>query len=146
MTALSDREHARLARELIEACGGLDEASRATGLSKGQLSRCQQAHYRETLSARTINCLEAYSDRAIYSAAMADAVGVVRAVGELREHACDLTEAASLALGSVRKALSDDGKISPREADAIARAEVEVERALENLRAARRATEAASST
>ncbi|MDB5725718.1 MAG: hypothetical protein JWQ16_2472 [Novosphingobium sp.] len=139
---LSDREHARLAKALIDACGGLDEAARACGLNKSVLSRYQLAHYRETMPARVINTLECYAERRVYSDALAQAVGLPAVVGALSDLACEFSEETLELQSAIRKALSD-GDLTPNEIDAIAKAEREAELALERLRAARLAMESA---
>ncbi|MBP7704164.1 MAG: hypothetical protein KA105_02625 [Caulobacter sp.] len=140
---LSEREHARLARELVEACGGLDEAVRAAKISKSVLSRYGQPHYAETMPARVIHALELHCGRPIYSTAMFDCFEAPTADGSLKELACDLAEQATGLQALVRKALTD-GRLSPRELTDIAAAETEAEDALERLRAARRAAETPS--
>lgn len=137
---MNEREHARLARELIDACGGLDEAGRACGLSKPVLSNYQQAHHASTMPAKVIACLERYCGKAIYSAALFDLVDARADGGCLRELVCSLTEAAAGLQHRVREAMADE-RLTPRELDEIARAERLAEEALESFRAARRHAE-----
>ncbi len=143
MNNLSDREHAQLARDLIKACGGLDEVIRATGLSRGYLSKYQNANYAETMPARVINILETFCGRPLYSAALFDAIDTPCATGALKDLACDLAEVATGVQALIRKALAD-GRLSPRELADITAAEHEAEAALERLRGARRAAEEAT--
>lgn len=112
MNNLSDREHAQLARDLIKACGGLDEVIRATGLSRGYLSKYQNANYAETMPARVINILETFCGRPLYSAALFDAIDTPCATGALKDLACDLAEVATGVQALIRKALAD-GRLSP---------------------------------
>lgn len=138
---MSEREHARLAGELIDACGGLDEAVRASGLSKGTLSRYQGAHYPDQMPPRVINLLECYCGRPIYSAALFDFIDTPTETGALKDLACDLAETAAGVQALIRKALAD-GRLTPRELTEIAGAEAEAEEALNRLRGARLAAEA----
>lgn len=142
MNILSDREHAQLARDLIEACGGLEEVIRATGLSRGYLSKYQNVSYAETMPARVISVLETFCGRPIYSSALVNSVDTPCATGALKDLACDLAETATDVQALIRKALAD-GRLSQRELNEITAAENDAEAALERLRGARRAAEKA---
>ncbi|SFS42647.1 hypothetical protein [Brevundimonas viscosa] len=141
---LSPREHARLARELIEACGGLEEAASACRVKKSALSGYQTAHDPSTMPADIIDALEEYAQQGpIYSGAIAERRMFPVPAGNLADLACELSEQTLEAQALIRRALSD-GQLTPREIDAIAAAERDAEAALDRLKAARRAIDAAS--
>jgi hypothetical protein len=146
MNKLSHREHARLARELIEACGGLTEAASACRVNRSALSGYQTAHDPSTMPADIIDALEEYAQQGpIYSGAIAERRMFPTPAGNLGDLACELSEQTLDAQSLIRRALAD-GKLSQREIDAIADAERDTEAALERLKAARRSIEAASPT
>jgi hypothetical protein len=68
---MNSRHHARLARQLIDACGGLDEAVRECRVGKSALSDYQNPHITAFMPADVIADLEAYCGQAIYSGAIA---------------------------------------------------------------------------
>jgi hypothetical protein len=72
-TAISPRRHARLARNLIEACGGLEEAASACRVRKSSLSLYQCPQDAATMPADVMADLEAYCGEPIYSREIADA-------------------------------------------------------------------------
>ena len=134
MNKLSRREHARLARELIDHCGGLEEAAGACRVRKSALSMYQNPEDPSTMPADVMDALEEYAGQGpIYSSA----------VGNLGDAVCDFSELTLEVQKMVRKAL-EDGRLTPRELDRIAGAERELEEALERLKGTRRAAEAAS--
>ena len=146
MNKLSHREHARLAHDLIEACGGLDEASRACRVGKSSLSTYQCAHEPATMPADVIDCLQQYAKRGpLYSSRLSENCEVPAVTGCLKEMACDLAKESMDVLTAIREALAD-GRLSGNDLDAIAAAERDAEAALDRLRATRRAIEAASPT
>lgn len=141
---LSHREHARLARELIDACGGLEEAANACRVRKSALSGYQTADDPSTMPADVMDALEEYAGQGpTYSGAIAERRMFPTPVGNLAEIACELSEQSLQTQGVIRRALAD-GRLSPREIDIIANAERDAEEALERLKAARRAIEAAT--
>lgn len=141
---LSHREHARLARDLIDACGGLEEAARACRVNRSALSGYQTPHDPSCMPADVIDALEEYAGRGpTYSGAIAERRLFPMPAANLADLACELSEQTLAAQGLIRRALAD-GRISPREIDEIASAERNAESALDRLKAARRAIEAAS--
>ena len=144
MRPLSNREHARLARQLIEACGGLEEAASACRVGKSALSSYQSPHEDQFMPADVLDALEVYAGRGpIYSGAISDRRVVVAGASNIGEAACNLSEMVLEAQAVVRRSIAD-GRVSPRELDAIHAAEADCERALDQLKAARRAIEAAT--
>ncbi|KQW79739.1 hypothetical protein [Brevundimonas sp. Root1279] len=143
MNKLSHREHSRLAGELIEACGGLEEAARACRVKKSALSGYQNPHDASTMPADVIADLEAYIARPIYSAALFDLCKAKPITGCLKELAFDLAQESMDVVSTVREALAD-GRLSPNDMDLIAAAERDAEEALERVRGVRRAIEAAT--
>lgn len=140
MNSLSHREHARLARELIDACGGLDEAARNCRVSKSVLSSYQNPHETSTMPADVMHALETFCGRPIYASALFECFGAQVVTGNLRDASCNLSEEALELQATVRRALADD-TLTPRELDEIAKAEREAEAALETVRGVRRAAE-----
>ncbi len=136
---LSWREHARLAKRLIKACGGGDEASRASGVSDTTLSR--YAVGTAIMPADVIANLESYCGQPIYSGALFDLFDRAVATEDLRNAAQELTEASAAMQRCAREALAD-GKLTPPELDDIAAVERQAEEALERVKATRRAIEA----
>lgn len=116
-SAISYREHARLAAELVEACGGLAEASRACRVSEGVLSTYQNPNRPEcNMPADVIADLEHYCGKPIYSAFLRRNLGQSVEPGCLRELGCLLTEEGADFQGYIRRALAD-GRLTPREID-----------------------------
>lgn len=144
MRPLSNREHARLARQLIEACGGLEEAASACRVGKSALSSYQSPHEDQWMPVDVVDALEIYAGRGpIYSGAISDRRVITSGAASIGDAACNLSEMVLEAQAVVRRAIAD-GKVSPRELDAIHQAEADCERALDQLKAARRAIEAAT--
>lgn len=140
---ISHREHARLAHELIEECGGLEEAARACRVRKSALSGYQTPHDPSSMPADVIADLERHCGKAIYSAALFDACQPAPVTGCLKELAFDLAQESMDVVSTVRQALAD-GKLSNNDLDAIAAAERDAEQALDRVRGVRRAIEAAT--
>lgn len=67
---MNARKHARLAHDLITACGGLDEAAHACRVGKSSLSDYQNPVLTAFMPADVICDLEAYCGDAIYSRAI----------------------------------------------------------------------------
>lgn len=144
MNKLSRREHARLARELIEHCGGLEEAANACRVRKSALSGYQNPEDASTMPADVIDALEEYAGQGpVYSGAIAERRIFPTPIANLSELSFELSEQSLQAQALIRKSLAD-GQLSPRELDQIAEAEREVEEALNRLKAARHAAEVAS--
>jgi hypothetical protein len=70
---MNSRRHASLAKQLIAACGGLDEAAHACRVGKSSLSDYQLPQITSTMPADVICDLEAYCGDASYSRAMMEA-------------------------------------------------------------------------
>ena len=88
--------HAMLARELITACGGLENAAAGCRLQKTRLAEFQNSSRAATMPADVIDCLETMCGRPIYSRAIADAVEAEDGSPEELVHEClGATEAAA---------------------------------------------------
>lgn len=70
---MNSRRHARLAHDLIAACGGLEEAAAACRVGKSALSDYQNACLTSFMPADVICDLEAYCGDALYSRAIMEA-------------------------------------------------------------------------
>ncbi|HWW11291.1 MAG TPA: hypothetical protein VN018_02160, partial [Brevundimonas sp.] len=84
-------------KRLIEACGGLKEASAACAegsrpYSDKQLSRCQVVDAPDFLPIDIVLCLEAYCGEPIVTGAMAEARPAAVEAGELRDELSDVVE------------------------------------------------------
>lgn len=110
-------------RQLIAACGGLDEASRACAegcrpYSVPHLSRCQVAAGPDFLPIDIVLCLEAYCGEPIVTGAMAEARPSAATGGDLRDELSDVVEGGA-ALMTRYRAIAADGHV-----DATERAEL----------------------
>lgn len=139
---LSHREHARLARELIDACGGLEEAAAACRVRKSALSGYQNPEDASTMPADVMDALEEYAGQGpTYSGAIAERrLFPTKVTGCLKELAFDLAQESMDVVTAVRDAMAD-GRLSALDLDRIADAEREAEEALERVRSVRRAAE-----
>lgn len=114
-----------LAKRLIDACGGLDEASKACEdmarpYSIAQLSRCQTAGSGCFLPLDIIACLEAYSGQSIIGQALVEARPCAAEIDCLMTEASENTEAAASFQSKVRRAIAD-GAVTPAEQAELAR-------------------------
>lgn len=137
---LTQREHARLARELIEACGGLDEAAATGSRSKSKLSDYQNPNMPACMPADVIDCLQSYCGRPIYSEGLSACFTAPVVVGEIVPTACRITEGAAVLQALSRQHMAD-GRLSPREIEDLAKAMSGVEGELDQARAILRAHE-----
>lgn len=64
---MNPKRHAKLARDLIDACGGLTEASDNCRVGVSTLSTYQNPNEAATMPADVMACLEAYCGEPIYS-------------------------------------------------------------------------------
>lgn len=122
-SSISSREHARLASDLIDACGGLSEASRACRVSEGVLSTYQNPNRPEcNMPADVMADLERHCGAAIYSSFIRRTLGQAVEPGCLRDLGCLLTEEGADFQAFIRRALAD-GRLSANEID-VARREL----------------------
>ena len=68
---MTPKRHAKLARDLIAACGGLDEAAAACRVGASRLSDYQLPQLASTMPADVMADLEAYCGEPIYSRELA---------------------------------------------------------------------------
>ena len=107
-------------RQLIRACGGLEEASKVCGAecrpySDKQLSRCQNPRAPDMLPLDILDCLEAHCGAPIVSRELTNARMRTGTPGELRDESSEVTETAAELQRYMREALAD-GDIDPLEA------------------------------
>lgn len=100
-------------RQLIDRCGGLDEASRACRetcrpYSVPHLSRCQVPTAPDFLPIDIVLCLEAYCGEPIITGAMAEARPSAVEAGDLRDELTDVVTGGSALLARLRSMLADD--------------------------------------
>ena len=119
--ALSDLQHAALARRLLKACGTLEEAALACRYSVAQLSRCQTAGSGSYLTADVIADLELYCGQNHYSRALVDARPTSQQIGDLLHDICRAAEDATALQSTTRRALeaAADGKLPQRICEAL---------------------------
>ena len=140
-SAISSREHARLASDLIDACGGLAEASRACRVSEGVLSTYQNPNRPEcNMPADVIADLERHCGKAIYSGFIRRSLGIAVDPGCLRDLGCLLTEEGADFQSFIRRALAD-GRLTAREIDEARRELAQAESILIRCRASLDAAE-----
>lgn len=133
---MTPREHALLARMLIDACGGIDEsaaACKAAGwqIERSQMSNYQNPNHRSSMSCEVKDILELYCGKPLYTRAMLEQHQVEQdEVESLVDEVSDATECVAALQAAVRKAAKDD-KFTPTEIELIKRL---YRKALEELR------------
>lgn len=100
-------------RQLIDRCGGLEEASRACRescrpYSVPHLSRCQVPTAPDYLPIDIVLCLEAYCGEPIITGAMAEARPSAIVAGDLRDELSDVVEGGAALLKRWRMMMADD--------------------------------------
>ena len=111
---MNRRQHATLARMLIRACGGLEEAAGQCRIGKSQLGDCQSPQGEAYMPADVIADLETYCGQPHYSRAMAEALPEAAEAACLTDEAMEATESVATLMGRVRRAAAD-GTLTPRE-------------------------------
>ena len=106
-------------KQLIKACGGLEEASRACAescrpYSVPHLSRCQVATAPDYLPIDIVLCLEAYCGEPIVTGAMCEARPSAITPGDLRDELSDVVEGGAALLARYRTAMAD-GRLDTHE-------------------------------
>ena len=129
---MTPRRHSQLARVLIRACGGLDEAADACRIAKSQLSNAQNPNHDAFLPIDVIADLESYCGKSHYSSALVDACGDAETDGDLIGDAIDLNAKAAVFLSRIHKAMADD-TITPRETTEIVKLAEMVRQSLVNI-------------
>lgn len=133
---LTERQLATKTKALVQACGGLEEASKACSdtarpYSVAQLSRCQTPGSGCFLPLDIINVLEDYCGKPVISQALFEARPSAAERKSLMSATLGTTESAAALQSRVRQAL-DDGVVTAREADDLAKdADVMLEQARE---------------
>lgn len=115
---MNARRHSLLARNLIKACGGLEESSKACRIQKSQLSNAQNANNDGVLPIDVVADLESYCGDALYSRAMIEACRAVSGSGDVVGEAIDVNAQVAALSSHIHHAKSDN-IISLREADKI---------------------------
>lgn len=103
--------HALLARDLIGACGGLNEAASACRLERSRLAMFQDPNSASFMPADVIADLEAYCGRPLYSQALIEARPGGTDHANLAIEVCEAAEAAVDLQRVTRRALAD-GKLT----------------------------------
>jgi hypothetical protein len=94
---MNAKRHALLARLLIEACGGLDEAAAVDDcrLKKTRLALFCDPNAEAFMPADVLAALEAYCGKPIYSAALVEERPAKSAIADLADEACSMVEGAA---------------------------------------------------
>ncbi len=111
---MNRRQHAALARQLIQSSGGLNEAVRQCRLKRSRLAECQDPNASAYMPADVINELELYCGEALYSRALADDRPTASDIRDLSDGACETAEEAT-DLQRLVRLLSKKGRLTPRE-------------------------------
>jgi hypothetical protein len=124
---MNARKHARLAHELITACGGLDEAAAACRVGKSSLSDYQNPCLTAFMPADVICDLEAYCGDALYSRAMMESRPSEPTRGDIMVETHEAVQAAAALLPLALAA--QQGKPGAKKAfeEAVARLQSEVD-------------------
>lgn len=106
-------------KRLIDACGGLKEASAACAegcrpYSVQQLSRCQVVDAPDFMPVDIVLCLEAYCGEPILTGAMVEARPAAVEAADLRDELSDVVERGA-ALTSRWRAMMSDNRLTPAE-------------------------------
>lgn len=117
---MNRRAHALHARLLVEACGGLEEAAQRCRVGKSQLSDYQSPHGEGFMPADVLADLEAYCGHRVYSRALFEVDAQVVSKADLKDEACEASEAV-IALQHAIRLATRDGVISPREREGLTR-------------------------
>jgi hypothetical protein len=131
---MTPRQHALLARQLIAACGGLQEAATACRASDTSLSRHQTPDSGQFMPADVMADLEAYCGEPVYSRALFEARPSASQARDLVQEACEASESVSDLQREIRLAAAD-GKITPRERDRLAKIHAKAEEQLRDVAA-----------
>lgn len=113
--------HARLARMLIDACGGGLAAAAVCRVGNSQLSDYCQPHGEGFMPADVIADLEAYCGQPLYSRAIAEAQPGAEALRALIDEACEATEAATALQKAVRQAAAAGAGLTLAQRQALGR-------------------------
>jgi hypothetical protein len=123
---MNSRHHARLARELIDACGGLEESSAACRVNKSSLSDYQNACVTAFMPADVMADLEAYCGEPIYSRAIADLRPSEPIVSDALTETHEAVQAAAALLPLAMAMASGDPRAKTAFDDAVAKLVSEV--------------------
>lgn len=110
---MNARQHALIARALIDACGGVDEATSALERLPSKRGRTQLYKYRDAgsacfMPADVIADLEAYCGKPIYSQILFEARPSRPDASCLIKEACDVGESGVTLQALVRRLAGDD--------------------------------------
>lgn len=109
------KRHAILARRLIKACGGLEEAAANCRLEKSRLADFQSDEDGHFMPADVMADLEGYAGEPIYSAAIANERPAAPRPKSALTEGCETAEMASDLQRIIRLALENDGAIDQAE-------------------------------
>lgn len=128
------RQHARWARELIDACGGPLEAQQVCRLSDTQLSRFQTPNNGAFMPADVIADLERHCGRAIYSRALFEAVDAEASEArQVVDEACEAAEEVAGLQREIRLATQDGKILTPTQRDRLNRQYVRARNELDDV-------------
>jgi len=116
---MNSRQHASLAKRLIDACGGLAEASENCRVNKSVLSDYQCPHKSSTMPADVMLDLQGYCGEPIYTNALVRASDPVLASADVETDSLSALEHMAHFAKEYRKAKSD-GLITAQEERSLA--------------------------
>lgn len=139
----SDRRQALITGQLIDKCGGLEEASKACAAmgqpySVAQLSRCQTVGSGCSLPLRVIVCLEEYCGEPVIGKALVEARPASAQIDCAMTEAAETTEIAAGFQAKVRRAVADGVVSAAEQADLEREAEALFEQARQSREAIQR--------
>lgn len=129
---MNDRQHALLARLLIERCGGLAEAAGACRVSKSVLSSHQTCGSGCFMPADVMADLEGYCGEPVYSRALFEARPTAADCRDLLKEGCEAAESVVDLQREIRLAAAD-GVITPRERSRLAEVHARAEEQLRDV-------------
>ncbi len=118
---MTPMRHAHLARLLVKACGGLEEAAAACNMKKSRLHECFDPAGGAFLRADVIADLEAYCGAPIYSRELVENRPAGGEGQSLLVEACKTVEGATALMARISNA-QEDHVITPAEAREIDKA------------------------
>ena len=126
---MTPRQHAHLARQLINACGGPQEAAAACRASDTSLSRYQTPDAGAFMPADVMADLEGYCGQPVYSRALFEARPACSDASDLVKEGCEAAEAGVDLQREIRLTAAD-GIITPRKRQRLAELHARAEQEL----------------
>ena len=133
--SMNERQHAHLAKVLIQACGGFDEAIDACRVGRTQLYQYADPASGHFMPADVMADLEAYCGRPVYSRTLTRFRPAAEVAANAVAEACDVGQAGMRVQELVRR-LAGDGELSENDKRQIEGVIAQAEAEIQELRAA----------